>query len=202
MCQGCGGGGGEGGFLLNQTLTLSSCTIQAVCTTILQAPHFLLGPVFFANMERKWQEINQLKHFVVIVVTKCMAYLSDVNILFWGEGAVKYKTVSICDHNFSKHPLNEDFFHAKMTPWPRILVCFSLKIWPLNEDFSKNFPQNLTGFFKKVPYFLKMAVFDSLNVILSSLPPPPLSWSPMVTVLYLTPSPHPRVVLIPQPFRN
>ena len=32
-----------------------------------------------------------------------------------GGGAVKYKTVSMRDHNFSKHLPKEDFFHAKMT---------------------------------------------------------------------------------------
>ena len=32
------------------------------------------------------------------------------------EGPVKYKTVSMRDHNFSKHLLNKDSFHAKMTP--------------------------------------------------------------------------------------
>ena len=31
-------------------------------------------------------------------------------------GAVKNKTVSMHDHNFSEHPLNEDFIHAKMMP--------------------------------------------------------------------------------------
>ena len=53
------------------------------------------------------------------------------------------------DHNFSKQPLNEDFFHAKVTSLSMILACFSLKIWPLNEDLRKNLPQNLTGFLKK-----------------------------------------------------
>ena len=32
------------------------------------------------------------------------------------EGGVKFKAISLCDHNFSKHPLNKDFFNAKMTP--------------------------------------------------------------------------------------
>ena len=52
-------------------------------------------------------------------------------------GAVKYKTVSMHDHNFSKHPLNEDFFHVKMTPWNKdfSMLNFSLDIWPLKEDF-------------------------------------------------------------------
>ena len=33
-----------------------------------------------------------------------------------GGLAVKFKTVSIHDHNFSKHPLNEDFFMPKWHP--------------------------------------------------------------------------------------
>ena len=32
-----------------------------------------------------------------------------------GGQAVKYKTESVLDHSFSKHPLNKDFFHAKKT---------------------------------------------------------------------------------------
>ena len=74
-----------------------------------------------------------------------------------GGGAVKYKTVSMPDHSFSKHPLNKDFFHAKVTPLTRIylfiylfiLTCFSLKIWPLNKDLRKNLSQKLSRFLKK-----------------------------------------------------
>ena len=43
----------------------------------------------------------------------------------------------------------------------KILACFSLNIWPFNEDLFKNVSQIL----EKVPYFLKMTVFDTLNAI-------------------------------------
>ena len=45
-------------------------------------------------------------------------YIVTISIVsIWGEeGAVKYKIVSMRDHHFLKDPLNDDFFHAKMTP--------------------------------------------------------------------------------------
>ena len=73
-----------------------------------------------------------------------------------GGGAVK--KLSMRDHNFSEHPLNKDFFMCQNDSALR--------------DFSMIFFQNLTPKQSDkirekvtVPYFLKMAVFDTLNRI-------------------------------------
>ena len=55
-----------------------------------------------------------------------------------GEGSQIYETGSMNDHNFIKHPLNEDFFHAKMTPETGILAFFFQNFTP-KQGFAQNF---------------------------------------------------------------
>ena len=81
-----------------------------------------------------------------------------------GGGAVKYETVSMNDHNFIKHPLNEDFFHAKMTPETGILAFFFQNFTP-KQEFAQKFTPKSSRILEKVPYFLRMVVFDTLNTI-------------------------------------
>ena len=66
------------------------------------------------------------------------------------RGLVKCKTASVHDHNFSKHPQHEDFFHVKITLKNKyffsVLFCCNLTS---KEDLQKKLPHNLTGFLKK-----------------------------------------------------
>ena len=96
-----------------------------------------------------------------LIVTQQEIYFVTVQNA-WG-GAVKYKTVQIRDYNFSKHLLNEDFFHVKMTPENKDLACFSLKILPL-KDLCKVYPKIWQDYWKNA-LFLESDCFDTLNTI-------------------------------------
>ena len=49
-----------------------------------------------------------------------------------------HDTLSSCD---SKHPVNKDFTLIQNAPLTPISTCFSLKIWPVDEDLNKHLSQ-------------------------------------------------------------
>ena len=62
-------------------------------------------------------------------------------------------------------PLSKDFFHAKMTPENKdFSVVFSHNLTP-KGGFVQKFTPKSDRILENVPYFLKMAVFDTDHLI-------------------------------------
>ena len=70
------------------------------------------------------------------------------------RGPVKYKTVSMRDHNFSKHPLTRIFFMPKWHP----ALLLSQNLTP-KQGFAQKITPKSDRILEKVPYFLKVAIF-------------------------------------------